>query len=57
MLDRELSDQLVEEIARRIAASLSPLDDHRASADYRLTLCGNLWRRYVDDLRSAEVSV
>ena len=56
MLDRELSDQLVEEIARRIAASLCPLDDHRASADYRLTLCGNLWRRYVDDLRSAEVS-
>lgn len=52
----ELSDQVVHDIAQRIATSLEPLSDQRASAEYRRALSANLWRRFVDDLRDAEVS-
>ncbi|MBN8426292.1 MAG: FAD binding domain-containing protein [Xanthomonadales bacterium] len=56
LLGKRLSAETVDDIAQQIVASLAPLSDHRASAEYRLALCGNLWRRYVDDLRGMEVS-
>ena len=56
LLGKRLSAETVDDIAQRIVASLAPLSDHRASAEYRLALCGNLWRRYVDDLRGMAVS-
>jgi xanthine dehydrogenase small subunit len=44
---RRLDAATVAEAAQRLAAEFTPLDDHRASADYRRALCGSLFAKFV----------
>ncbi len=41
------SSNLGEEAAKRLAGDLSPIDDHRSTADYRLRVAKNLVREFL----------
>jgi xanthine dehydrogenase small subunit len=47
LLGRVLDADTVAEAATRLRAAFTPIDDHRASADYRRALCANLFARFV----------
>ena len=44
---RVLDAETVEETRLRLERVFTPLSDHRASAEYRRALCGNLFARFV----------
>jgi xanthine dehydrogenase small subunit len=44
---RVLDDATVAQAARQLRDAFTPLSDHRADADYRRALCGNLFARFV----------
>lgn len=50
-----LSEALIERAAEALAQDFSPIDDVRASADYRLTVAQNLLRKYALELTDADV--
>ena len=47
LLGRVLDADTVAEAGTRLRAAFTPIDDHRASADYRRALCANLFARFV----------
>ncbi|WP_108126272.1 xanthine dehydrogenase small subunit [Saccharospirillum mangrovi] len=47
LLGQSWSNLDVEATAANLAARLHPIDDVRASAQYRVTVTANLWRRFV----------
>ncbi len=50
LLGRRLDDATLAEAQRLLQAEFSPLDDHRASADYRRALCAGLFAEFVAEL-------
>lgn len=42
-----LSDPLIDEVAELVQREVSPISDHRASANYRRAMCGTLVRRLL----------
>jgi xanthine dehydrogenase small subunit len=44
---RALDPDTVARAATQLRAEFSPLDDHRASADYRRALCASLFEKFV----------
>lgn len=47
LLGKRLDEALVESTRVALMQAFTPLSDHRASADYRRALCGNLFARYA----------
>ena len=47
-----LTDELIERAAEEVTAEVSPIDDWRASADYRRAMCGGLIRRLLRTVRN-----
>jgi carbon-monoxide dehydrogenase medium subunit len=47
-----LSDELIEQAAARAMTEVQPIDDWRASAQYRRAMCGVLTRRLLRALRA-----
>jgi len=47
---RRLDSATLADVAACLRRSFSPLDDHRASADYRRELCANLFTRFARTL-------
>ncbi len=47
-----LTDAAIEAAAQSVMKEVAPIDDHRASANYRRAMCGVLTRRLLRDLRS-----
>ena len=49
LLGRLLDEATVAEVAEALADEFQPLDDHRASAQYRRRLCAGLFLRFVQE--------
>ena len=49
LLGRVLDAATLEEVADRLRNEFTPMSDHRASADYRRTLCANLFVRFIEE--------
>ena len=47
MLGQVLGDALVERARAALIEEFTPLSDHRADADYRRALAGNLFVKFV----------
>ncbi|PIV32039.1 MAG: xanthine dehydrogenase small subunit [Lysobacterales bacterium CG02_land_8_20_14_3_00_62_12] len=47
LLGKPLNAETVLHAQELLEGEFTPLGDHRASADYRRQLCGNLWRQFV----------
>ena len=47
LLGQVLGDALVERARASLVAEFAPLSDHRADADYRRALAGNLFAKFV----------
>ena len=47
LLGRRLAPDTVAEAVRQLQAEFTPLDDHRAGADYRRALCGTLFAKFA----------
>lgn len=47
LLGKALTAAHIAHAQQLLEAEFTPLSDHRASADYRRQLCGNLWRQFV----------
>jgi xanthine dehydrogenase small subunit len=47
LVGRALDPDTVARAATQLRAEFSPLDDHRASADYRRALCASLFEKFV----------
>jgi CO/xanthine dehydrogenase FAD-binding subunit len=47
-----LTDELIERAAEEVMAEVSPIDDWRASAEYRRAMCGTLIRRLLRAVRN-----
>jgi xanthine dehydrogenase small subunit len=53
LVGRHLAPSDVEELARDAAQSVTPIDDHRASARYRRAMVASLLRKLAHDVSSA----
>lgn len=47
LLGATLDAATIDRVAQSLSDDFTPLDDHRAGAAYRRTLCGNLFRKFV----------
>ncbi|QIE56377.1 xanthine dehydrogenase small subunit [Pikeienuella piscinae] len=47
LLGRALDEAAIEAAVRALGADFRPMDDHRASAAYRMKVAGNLLRKYL----------
>jgi xanthine dehydrogenase small subunit len=47
LIGRRLDPATIKVACARLQATFAPISDHRASADYRRRLAGNLFARYV----------
>ena len=47
LLGKPLDADVIAAAVERLQAEFSPISDHRASADFRRTLCGSLFARYA----------
>ena len=47
LLGAVLDDATIDRVAQSLAEEFTPLDDHRAGADYRRTLSANLFRKFA----------
>lgn len=47
LLGKQLDPDVIAAAVERLQAEFSPISDHRASADFRRTLCGSLFARYA----------
>ncbi len=53
LLGRALDESVLQEAVARLRAEFTPLDDHRASAEYRRALVGNLFAQFVAEHKEA----
>ncbi|MCL5075221.1 MAG: xanthine dehydrogenase family protein subunit M [Chloroflexi bacterium] len=53
LIMKDLTDELVEEAARKVSETVSPISDIRASADYRRHVAGVLFKRALRQTLSA----
>ena len=54
LIGHELNEATIETAAAELADDYSPISDMRASADYRLRVCGNLLKRFYVEVASGE---
>ena len=54
LVGQTLDDATAERVAAALQEEFAPLSDHRATADYRRQLCGNLFRKFVAEHLVAE---
>ena len=54
LLGKPLDADAVETARAALAQAFSPLSDHRASADYRRALCGNLFAKFARERLGVE---
>jgi xanthine dehydrogenase small subunit len=54
LLGKPLDADAVEATRAALTQAFAPLSDHRASADYRRALCGNLFAKFVRERLGAE---
>lgn len=54
LLGRRLDADLIEATRQALREAFSPLSDHRASAEYRRALCGNLFARFAREKLGVE---
>ncbi len=54
LLGQKLDDPLINRACDALRECFTPLDDHRASADYRRALCANLFAGLVSELREEQ---
>ncbi len=47
LLGKVLDEDLLAQSIENLQNEFQPLDDHRASANYRRQLCGNLWAKFI----------
>ena len=52
LVGRVLDETTVAQAARQLRDAFAPLSDHRADADYRRALCGNLFVKFVAEYAS-----
>ncbi len=50
LLGRRLDEDTVARAAEQLRAAFQPLSDHRADAEYRRALCGNLFAKFVAEV-------
>jgi len=54
LIGRPWSEQTMLDAASAISRDYQPIDDHRASKDYRLRVAGNLFQRLFRDISGAD---